>query len=70
MRVVSTMIRISDVEPRWRPGDRTRTSPSRSKPRRSQTALAAVTSKVELGINVLQLPLRNPIELAHWVQSL
>src|SRR3954469_24788488 len=34
------------------------------------TALAAVTSKIELGISVLQLPLRNPIELAHRVQSL
>src|SRR5260370_33846910 len=34
------------------------------------TALAAVTSKVELGISVLQLSLRNPIELAHRVQSL
>ena len=34
------------------------------------TALAAVTSKVELGISVLQLPLRNPVELAHRVQSL
>jgi alkanesulfonate monooxygenase SsuD/methylene tetrahydromethanopterin reductase-like flavin-dependent oxidoreductase (luciferase family) len=34
------------------------------------TALAAVTSKVELGISVLQLPLRNPIELAHRVQTL
>jgi len=34
------------------------------------TAIAAVTSKVELGISVLQLPLRNPIELAHRVQSL
>ena len=33
-------------------------------------ALAAVTSKVELGISVLQLPLRNPIELAHRVQSI
>ena len=32
--------------------------------------LAAVTSKVELGIGVLQLPLRHPIELAHRVQSL
>jgi alkanesulfonate monooxygenase SsuD/methylene tetrahydromethanopterin reductase-like flavin-dependent oxidoreductase (luciferase family) len=30
----------------------------------------AVTSKVELGISVLQLPLRNPVELAHRVQSL
>ena len=34
------------------------------------TALAAVTKRVELGIAVLQLPLRNPIELAHRVQSL
>src|SRR5438128_8460130 len=34
------------------------------------TALAAVTRRVELGIAVLQLPLRNPIELAHRVQSL
>jgi alkanesulfonate monooxygenase SsuD/methylene tetrahydromethanopterin reductase-like flavin-dependent oxidoreductase (luciferase family) len=31
---------------------------------------AAVTTRVELGISVLQLPLRNPIELAHRVQSL
>src|ERR1051326_458342 len=34
------------------------------------TALAAETSKIELGISVLQLPLRNPVELAHRVQSL
>ena len=34
------------------------------------TALAAVTKRVELGISVLQLPLRNPVELAHRVQSL
>jgi alkanesulfonate monooxygenase SsuD/methylene tetrahydromethanopterin reductase-like flavin-dependent oxidoreductase (luciferase family) len=34
------------------------------------TALAAVTSRVELGIAVLQLPLRHPIELAQRVQSL
>src|SRR6202165_6359569 len=34
------------------------------------TALAAVTSRGDLGISVLQLPLRNPIELAHRVQSL
>ncbi len=33
------------------------------------SALAAVTERVELGIAVLQLPLRNPIELAHRVQS-
>lgn len=31
---------------------------------------AAVTDKVELGISVLQLPLRHPIELAHRVQSM
>jgi alkanesulfonate monooxygenase SsuD/methylene tetrahydromethanopterin reductase-like flavin-dependent oxidoreductase (luciferase family) len=34
------------------------------------TALAAVTSTVALGVSVLQLPLRNPVELAHRVQSL
>src|SRR5215469_14969566 len=34
------------------------------------TALAAVTRRVDLGVAVLQLPLRNPIELAHRVQSL
>jgi len=34
------------------------------------TALSAVTRQVELGISVLQLPLRNPVELAHRVQSL
>ncbi len=33
------------------------------------TVFAAVTERVELGISVLQLPLRNPIELAHRVQS-
>jgi alkanesulfonate monooxygenase SsuD/methylene tetrahydromethanopterin reductase-like flavin-dependent oxidoreductase (luciferase family) len=32
-------------------------------------ALAAVTERVELGIGVLQVPLRNPVELAHRVQS-
>ena len=32
-------------------------------------AIAAVTERVELGISVLQLPLRHPIELAHRVQS-
>src|ERR1700753_3540750 len=31
--------------------------------------LSAVTRKVELGIGVLKLPLRHPIELAHRVQS-
>jgi len=34
------------------------------------SVLAAVTQKVELGISVLQIPLRHPIELAHRVQSL
>ena len=32
-------------------------------------ALAAVTRKVQLGIGVLQVPLRHPVELAHRVQS-
>ncbi len=31
--------------------------------------LAAVTERVELGIGVLQLSLRHPVELAHRVQS-
>jgi alkanesulfonate monooxygenase SsuD/methylene tetrahydromethanopterin reductase-like flavin-dependent oxidoreductase (luciferase family) len=34
------------------------------------SVLAAVTQKVELGVSVLQIPLRHPIELAHRVQSL
>lgn len=33
------------------------------------SVFGAVTRRVELGISVLQLPLRNPIELAHRVQS-
>ena len=32
-------------------------------------ALAAVTKRVEVGVSVLQVPLRHPIELAHRVQS-
>jgi alkanesulfonate monooxygenase SsuD/methylene tetrahydromethanopterin reductase-like flavin-dependent oxidoreductase (luciferase family) len=32
-------------------------------------ALATATQRVELGISVLQVPLRHPIELAHRVQS-
>jgi len=32
-------------------------------------ALAAVTRTVQLGIGVLQVPLRHPVELAHRVQS-
>ena len=34
------------------------------------STIAAVTEKVQLGIGVLQLPLRHPIELAHRVQSM
>lgn len=34
------------------------------------SVVAAVTQRVELGISVLQLPLRHPVELAHRVQSL
>src|ERR1700736_6685592 len=33
------------------------------------SVFASVTERVELGISVLQLPLRHPIELAHRVQS-
>jgi alkanesulfonate monooxygenase SsuD/methylene tetrahydromethanopterin reductase-like flavin-dependent oxidoreductase (luciferase family) len=33
------------------------------------SVVAAVTERVELGIAVLQIPLRHPIELAHRVQS-
>ena len=33
-------------------------------------AVAAVTSKIELGTCVLQIPLRHPVELAHRVMSL
>src|ERR1700722_15391605 len=33
------------------------------------SGLAAVTERVELGISVLQIPLRHPIELARRVQS-
>jgi alkanesulfonate monooxygenase SsuD/methylene tetrahydromethanopterin reductase-like flavin-dependent oxidoreductase (luciferase family) len=35
----------------------------------SLAALATATERVELGISVLQVPLRHPIELAHSVQS-
>ena len=31
--------------------------------------IAAVTDRAELGISVLQLPLRHPIALAHWVAN-
>jgi alkanesulfonate monooxygenase SsuD/methylene tetrahydromethanopterin reductase-like flavin-dependent oxidoreductase (luciferase family) len=34
------------------------------------TAIAAVTRRVELGVSVVQVPLRHPIELAHRVASL
>jgi alkanesulfonate monooxygenase SsuD/methylene tetrahydromethanopterin reductase-like flavin-dependent oxidoreductase (luciferase family) len=33
-------------------------------------ALSSVTKSIELGVGVLQLPLRYPVELAHRVQSL
>jgi alkanesulfonate monooxygenase SsuD/methylene tetrahydromethanopterin reductase-like flavin-dependent oxidoreductase (luciferase family) len=70
--------RITDfgrqAEARGFPGVRIGDSMGRGRPTLDSlqvlTALAAVTSKVELGISVLQLPLRNPIELAHRVQSL
>jgi hypothetical protein len=70
--------RITDfarqVEPRGFPGIWIGDSLGRGRPTLDSlqvlTALAAVTHRVELGISVLQLPLRNPIELAHRVQSL
>lgn len=39
----------------------------RPDPVSSMAAAAAVTSKVELGTCVLQVPLRNPVELAHRI---
>ena len=48
---------------RWAVGGR------RSIPSIELAVLAAVTERVELGIGVLQVPLRHPIELAHRVQS-
>src|SRR5579872_6224388 len=38
-------------------------------PLTSLAALATATQRVELGISVLQVPLRHPIELAHNVQT-
>jgi alkanesulfonate monooxygenase SsuD/methylene tetrahydromethanopterin reductase-like flavin-dependent oxidoreductase (luciferase family) len=38
-------------------------------PLTSLAALATATQRVELGISVIQVPLRHPIELAHRVQS-
>jgi alkanesulfonate monooxygenase SsuD/methylene tetrahydromethanopterin reductase-like flavin-dependent oxidoreductase (luciferase family) len=72
------MDRISDfgrqVEARGFPGIWIGDSLGRGRPTLDSlqvlTALAAVTRRVELGISVLQLPLRNPVELAHRVQSL
>src|SRR6516225_6499648 len=72
------MDRISDfarqVEARGFPGIWVGDSLGRGRPTLDSlqvlTALAAVTQRVELGIGVLQLPLRNPVELAHRVQSL
>jgi len=34
------------------------------------TVVATVTSRIELGTSIMQLPLRNPVELAHRVRSL
>jgi alkanesulfonate monooxygenase SsuD/methylene tetrahydromethanopterin reductase-like flavin-dependent oxidoreductase (luciferase family) len=39
-------------------------------PLTAPAALAAVTERVELGIGVLQVSLRHPVELAHRVQSI
>src|SRR5262249_41812556 len=72
------MDRITDfarqVEARGFPGVWVGDSMGRGRPTLDSlqvlTALAAVTQRVELGIAVLQLPLRHPIELAHRVQSL
>jgi len=72
------MDRITDfgrqVEARGFPGVWVGDSVGRGRPTLDSlqvlTALAAVTQRVELGISVLQLPLRNPVELAHRVQSL
>ena len=72
------MDRIADfareVEARGFPGIWVGDSVGRGRPTLDSlqvlTALAAVTRRVELGISVLQLPLRNPVELAHRVQSL
>jgi len=72
------MDRITDfarqVEARGLPGIWVGDSLGRGRPTLDSlqvlTALAAVTHRVELGISVLQLPLRNPVELAHRVQSL
>jgi alkanesulfonate monooxygenase SsuD/methylene tetrahydromethanopterin reductase-like flavin-dependent oxidoreductase (luciferase family) len=72
------MDRVSDfarqVEARGFPGIWIGDSLGRGRPTLDSlqvlTALAAVTRRVELGISVLQLPLRNPVELAHRVQSL
>jgi alkanesulfonate monooxygenase SsuD/methylene tetrahydromethanopterin reductase-like flavin-dependent oxidoreductase (luciferase family) len=72
------MDRITDfarqVEARGFPGIWVGDSMGRGRPTLDSlqvlTALAAVTRRVELGIAVLQLPLRHPIELAHRVQTL
>jgi alkanesulfonate monooxygenase SsuD/methylene tetrahydromethanopterin reductase-like flavin-dependent oxidoreductase (luciferase family) len=72
------MDRIADfarqVEARGFPGIWVGDSMGRGRPTLDSlqvlTALAAVTRRVELGIAVLQVPLRHPIELAHRVQTL
>src|ERR1700739_2824281 len=72
------MDRITDfareVEARGFPGIWVGDSVGRGRPTLDSlqvlTASAAVTQRVQLGIAVLQLPLRNPVELAHRIQSL
>src|SRR5438445_3515717 len=50
-------------------GDSMGRGPPTLDPLTALAALAAVTERVELGIGVLQVSLRHPIELAHRVQS-
>src|ERR1700739_5001609 len=72
------MNRITDfareVEARGFPGIWVGDSVGRGRPTLDSlqvlTASAAGTQRVQLGIAVLQLPLRNPVELAHRIQSL
>ena len=61
------------IEASWFPGIWVGDSLGRGRPTldplTALAALATATQRVELGISVLQVPLRNPIELAHRVQS-
>ena len=69
-RIVESALRI---EAAGFPGIRVGDSLGRGRPTLDPLvalgAIAAVTDRVELGISVLQLPLRHPIELAHRVAS-